>query len=476
MSADIAETVRNMREYFNTGETKTYAFRLRALKELRKAIKAHEGEIYDALIKDLNKYEYETFFTELTVVYGSIDYSIDHLRLWMTPKPVWPGFANQPGYGKIMPEPFGVSLIMAPWNFPFHLTIVPLVGAIAAGCCAVLKPSNYSAATSAVIDKICKEAFFDRYVTVVLGGHEQNAELLDQHFDFIFFTGGTKVGKIVLEKAAKFATPVELELGGKSPVIITKDCNMQQTCDRLCWGKYTNAGQICVCPDYVLVDESIHDEFVETFKKSIRKYWYLNGELNPNFCHIISPRHFDRVIEVLDQDKVVFGGHYDRDTLTIEPTIMDNVEITDKVMSREIFGPIMPVLTYKFMEDAYDMIYKIGQNYNDCDSAKPLAMYIFTGSLAMANQALTRISSGGAAVNDTVLHVATLRLPFGGVGYSGLGNGYHGKESFNAFSHNKSVLVKLPGTLPIRKYYPQLDKVIRNGGKTGIDRLIKYFL
>lgn len=443
---NIPEIVQNMRDYFNTGKTKDVDFRIEHLKKFLAGLKAHEEDFYKAMKDDFNKPKFESYATEISLVYGEIEDKIKHLKKWTKPCAKGLGLSSWPSYGKEIPEPYGVTLVMAPWNYPYMLTLVPVVGALSAGNCVLIKPSNRSPHTTDVIKLVCDEVFEPGYVSVVLGGHEENTALLEQKFDFIFFTGGVSVGTIVLEKAAAHLTPCILELGGKSPVFVDKNCDLKTTVRRLVWGKYTNCGQTCVAPDYVLVDEAIHDEFIELCKAQIKEFYYDGDKVTDDFPHLINDSHFKKVTGLIDTEKVVFGGKSDPATRMLEPTIEDNVVLTDKIMSEEIFGPVMPVLKMKNFEDGLSIAKQVN------GGAKPLACYIFTNDKKHAKFILDNLSFGGGCVNDTLMHVATEHLPFGGVGNSGMGC-YHGKRTFDAFTHYKGIVFKQKMDIPLR--YPR---------------------
>lgn len=450
----IQETVERCRAYFSTGATIPVEARIEALRALERSIVAHEDDINAALYKDLGKSATESYMCEVGLTLAELRYQLRHVRRWARRHRKPTGLANFHATSFTVAEPYGVALIMSPWNYPFMLTLEPLAGAIAAGNTCVLKPSAYSPATSAVIRQVVAEALPAEYVAVVEGGRAENAELLDQTFDYIFFTGGVTVGKLVMSKASEHLTPVTLELGGKSPCIIAADANLRVAAARVVFGKYLNCGQTCVAPDYVLVDERVHDAFLA---EVIRQIGQMLGERpleNPAWGKIINKKHFDRLSGLIDPAKVVRGGGSDAQTLQIEPTVMDGVTAEDAVMGEEIFGPIMPLITYKTIEEAEAFIKA---------RPKPLALYLFTLSKALEDRFLRHVPFGGGCVNDTVLHLATSAMGFGGVGASGMGS-YHGIYSFRTFSHEKSVLKKYNWIdMPLRyqPYAAWKDKVIR---------------
>ena len=450
----IQETVERCRAYFSTGATIPVEARIVALRALERSIVAHEDDINAALYKDLGKSATESYMCEVGLTLAELRYQLRHVRRWARRHRKPTGLANFHATSFTVAEPYGVALIMSPWNYPFMLTMEPLAGAIAAGNTCVLKPSAYSPATSAVIRQVVAEALPAEYVAVVEGGRAENAELLDQTFDYIFFTGGVTVGKLVMSKASEHLTPVTLELGGKSPCIIAADANLRVAAARVVFGKYLNCGQTCVAPDYVLVDERVHDAFLAEVIRQIEQMLGERPLENPVWGKIINKKHFDRLSGLIDPAKVVWGGGSDAQTLQIEPTVMDGVTAEDAVMGEEIFGPIMPLITYKTIEEAEAFIKA---------RPKPLALYLFTQSKALEDRFLRHVSFGGGCVNDTVLHLATSAMGFGGVGASGMGS-YHGIYSFRTFSHEKSVLKKYNWIdMPLRyqPYAAWKDKVIR---------------
>lgn len=447
---DVKKLVIMQRQYYNTGKTRDISFRLEKLKRLKSVVLENEEKILLALKKDLNKSNFEGFMTEVGMFYSELDFAIKHIRKWSKTKRVNSSMVNFPSISKIIPQPYGVTLIMSPWNYPFQLALIPLVWSVAAGNCVILKTSEYSLSTSSIVKEIIENTFSREYVAVVQGNQEESEKLLLERFDYIFFTGSTNVGKIVMKSASEYLTPTTLELGGKSPCIILKDADIDLTAKRLTWGKLINAGQTCVAPDYVLVHEDRKDELIEKIKYYIIKYFGDNPCNNEQFPKIINERHFNRIVSLIDTDKVVYGGACNNKTLKIEPTIVDNVNWDDNIMKEEIFGPIFPILTYK---DLNEVIQEIIQRPN------PLALYIFTKNKKLENKILEIIPAGGCCINDTITHIATNYLPFGGVGESGMGS-YHGKAGFDTFTHYKSVLKKLNLDIPIR-YAPYNDKLIK---------------
>ncbi len=450
----IEEIVKKEREYFKTGATLSYKFRLNALKKLKEAIIRNEKEIMNALFLDLGKSATESYMCEIGMVLSELKYAIRHLKKWIKRDRVTTPLAQFPSKSFIVKEPLGVVLVMSPWNYPFMLAIDPLIGAIGAGNCVVVKPASYAKNTSLVIKKLLGECFDERYVSVVLGGREENSALLEQRFDYIFFTGSVSVGKFVAEKASKNLTPVTLELGGKSPCVIDKTANLKISARRLAFGKFLNVGQTCVAPDYLLIEKSVKEEFLKYFKAEIVKMFGEEPLKNESYGKIINEKHFNRICRLIDKDKVIFGGESDEKSQKIAPTILDNVTLDDACMKEEIFAPILPVITYEKVEEAINIISKF---------EKPLALYLFSTDKVTINKFLNTVPYGGGCVNDTIIHLATTKMGFGGVGYSGYGS-YHGKRSFLLFSHEKSIVKKSPSIdLPIRyqPYSKLKDKLIR---------------
>ncbi|MDZ8104493.1 MAG: aldehyde dehydrogenase [Nostoc sp. DedQUE12a] len=427
--SNIGEIIQHQREFFQTGKTKDINFRIEQLQKLKQAIIEHEQEIIEALQADLYKPVVETYLTEIAVI-KEIDYAIKHIKTWTKPKkaPVSLDFFSYSA--RIYPEPVGVVLIISPWNYPFQLAISPLVGAIAAGNCAIIKPSEIASHTSGIVTKIITKYFQQAYIAVVEGGVEASQKLLAEKFDHIFFTGGTAIGKIVMEAAAKNLTPVTLELGGKSPCIVDTDINVEHTARRITWGKFINAGQTCIAPDYLLVNKNIKKDLIDGLQKNLKEFYGENPANSPDYARIISQKHFDRLVKFFEDSKVIVGGETKSSERYIAPTIIDNVSLEDSVMQEEIFGPILPIIEYSDIAEAIALINS---------RPKPLALYLFSQNKNLQKRVLQETSSGGVCINDTIMHVGVPSLPFGGVGDSGIGN-YHGKASFDTFSHHKSVL------------------------------------
>ncbi|MEH1903834.1 MAG: aldehyde dehydrogenase [Nostoc sp.] len=427
--SNIGLIIQNQREFFQTGKTKDVNFRIEQLKTLKQAIIEHEQSIVEALQGDLHKPELETYLTEIGVI-KDIDYAIKHLKIWSKPKKAAVSFDFFSYSARIYPEPLGVVLIIGPWNYPFQLIISPLIGAIAAGNCAIIKPSEIASHTSGIIAKIVAKHFDPAYIAVVEGGVEASEKLLAEKFDHIFFTGGTAVGKIIMAAAAKYLTPVTLELGGKSPCIVDNDINLEHTVRRITWGKFINAGQTCIAPDYLLVDKKIKKDLIDGLEKCLKEFYGDNPANSPDYARIISQKHFDRLVNFLKDSKVIIGGKTQPSERYIAPTVIDNVSLEDSVMQEEIFGPILPIIEYTDIAEAIALINS---------KPKPLALYLFSQNKNLQKRVLQETSSGGVCINDTVMQVGVSSLPFGGVGDSGIGN-YHGKASFDTFSHDKSVL------------------------------------
>ena len=454
---EISEILKSSKDYFNSKHTLPYSFRLSALKKLKSEILLKQVEIADAIKLDLGKSFEESYMSEIGMVISEINFAIKHLKKWIKPKKLKTPLAHSFSKSFIMAEPLGVVLIMSPWNYPFMLCLDPLVGAIASGNCAVLKPSNYSFNTSKIIREIISKIFPPSYITVVEGGREQNKELLDQKFDYIFFTGGIAVGTEVAKRASNNLIPYTLELGGKSPCIVEKSANLKIAATRIAFGKFLNCGQTCVAPDYILIDEKVKDKFLEYFKEAIIKMYTSSPLDNQNYGKIINQKHFNRISGLIDKNKVYYGGKTNEELLKIEPTILDNVTLNDAVMKEEIFGPIMPIISYKNFDEAEKIIRSF---------SSPLAFYVFSNNKKFIKYSLNSFHFGGGCINDTIIHLANPRLSFGGVGGSGMGK-YHGYKSFEIFSNFKSIVKK----------YNFLDLPIRYAPYTKTKRkLIKFFM
>lgn len=426
----IEKIVLAQRQFFKSGATRDVSFRIEQLNKLRSALIAKEAEVIDALRKDLNKSEQEAFTTEIGIVYKELSYVIKKIRKWAKPRRVKTALTHFGSRGRIHPEPYGTVLIIAPWNYPWQLAIAPLIGALAAGNTAIIKPSELTPAVSGVISSLIKETFPEQYVAVVEGGPDTSTRLLEQQMDYIFFTGSIPVGKIVMQAAAKKLIPVTLELGGKSPCIVHKDTPLELTAKRIIFGKFTNAGQTCIAPDYLLVHQSVKEQLVHHLKEAITEFHGDSPLHNLDYGQIVSEKHFRRLSDFLSNGSIRHGGNSDADKLLIEPTLLDDITWDMPVMQEEIFGPILPILTYEHLDEVITTVN---------DRPKPLALYLFTKDSGVQDKILSSISFGGGCVNDTLMHLATPHLPFGGVGESGMG-AYHGEHSFETFSHMKSVL------------------------------------
>ncbi len=446
------EVLNRQREFFRSGATRDVEFRKEQLIKLKDLIVKNEARFLAALRNDLKKSDMEGYLTEVGFVLNELDYMIKKLNKFAHPRAVKTPIAYFGSKSYIMAEPYGVILILSPWNYPFQLTMAPLIGAIAAGNCAIIKPSEHSPHTSDLIEELISEYFDGQYIKVIQGEIPETQALLEEKFDYIFFTGSTFVGKIVMEAASKHLTPVTLELGGKSPCIVDKDIDIELTARRIAWGKFLNAGQTCVAPDYVLVQRAIKEELLDSLKKAVHDFYGENPKDSEYYVRIINERHFDRLTNLLDGGHIVLGGDTDRKDLYISPTILQDVVLDHELMEEEIFGPLLPVLEYDRIEEAVEFV---------VDRPKPLALYLFTEDMDKKKYVLRNTSSGGVCINDTITHMTTKWLPFGGVGDSGMGR-YHGKASFDTFSHEKSVL-ESGFTFDTKQKYPPyntpLDKM-----------------
>ena len=450
----IQEIIRKQRNYFYTGATLNIDFRSTALKKLQTSIQSHQEQINAALKSDLGKSSFESYMCESGLVLSEITYMLKHIRSLSREKTVHTPLAQFHSRSYRKPSPYGVTLIMSPWNYPFLLTFDPLVDAIAAGNTAVLKPSAYSPATSNIICEIVRECFPEEYVAVVMGGRQENSCLLQEHFDYIFFTGSQAVGKEVMHHASEHLTPVTLELGGKSPCIVDKTANLRLAAKRIVFGKFLNCGQTCVAPDYIYCDPEIKDALVAELRRQISRQYGKEPLKNRDYGKIINEKHFDRINSLIDPAKTVCGGGSNRETLQIEPTVLDNVTFEDPVMQQEIFGPVLPVLTYDSLGGAVTKINSM---------AHPLALYIFTEDEKNAREVTSRCGFGGGCINDVLIHLATSNMGFGGFGESGMGS-YHGIDGFRTFSHYKSIVDKKTWIdLPMRyqKYRKIYEKMVR---------------
>ncbi len=443
---EIKQTLLRQREFFKAGKTKDIAFRIEQLKKLKAEIERREGDIEKALYDDFGKCAFETYATEIGLILSGITEFERHLKAWSRPRTVRKSMATLHAKSTIAYEPFGVSLIMSPWNYPVQLTLAPLIGALAAGNTAVVKPSRYTPHTAALLKRIVENCFSDEYVALFEGDRDVNEALLAERFDFIFFTGGPKVGKVVMSAAAQNLTPVVLELGGKSPVIVDETADILKTAKSLCWGKFLNAGQTCIAPDFVMAKRAVMPRLLNALKDTIARMYGEEPQKSPDFPRIITPAHFERVSGLIDSKKVFCGGQTDASSRYIAPTVMQDVTFDDAVMQEEIFGPVLPVIAY----DGEDEMLSTLQGMET-----PLAFYIFSTDKKRVQKYLTMRSSGDAVVNDTIIHSANPHLPFGGKGHSGMG-AYHGRHSFETFSHKRSVVYRhLAFDLPRYAPYPE---------------------
>lgn len=429
---ELERNLEKKNRFFDTDATKSYMFRLWALGKLEKAIKDNQKIIVEALKRDLNKSKSESYMTEIGMALSEISYIKKHLKKWMVKEKVSTPIMHAVSKSYIMREPFGTVLVIAPWNYPFLLAIQPLAGAISAGNCVTVKPSELAPNTSAVLKKIINSIFPIKYISVEEGGKETSQELLKMNYDYIFYTGGIAVGKIVMEQAAQHLTPVTLELGGKSPCIVDETADIKLAAKRIAFGKCLNAGQTCVAPDYVLVQKKVKKEFIENYKKAVCEMLGEKPTQNADYVKIINKRHFERLKNLMLGQNIVYGGEADELTNKIAPSIVEEPDIKSAVMQEEIFGPILPVLSYTRMSSVIKLL-KNGE--------KPLALYLFTNSKDAEKNVLGKLSFGGGCINDTIMHIGNASLPFGGVGNSGMGF-YHGRYSFDTFSHKKSILNK----------------------------------
>jgi aldehyde dehydrogenase (NAD+) len=443
---DFNSIFQSQKVFFNTHKTKGIAFRKETLIKLKSILKNNEQELFDAIYKDFRKSKFDTFLTELNLIYNEIDFFLKNLNTISKPKKVKTAISLQPGKSFIYSEPLGVTMVIGAWNYPYQLTLLPLVTAIAAGNTCIVKPSELPVNTMHLIAKLINTNFSSNYLFVVEGGVPETTELLKLKFDKIFFTGSPMVGKIVYEAAAKNLVPVTLELGGKSPAIVTKTADLEVAAKRLIWGKFLNGGQTCIAPDYLLVEASVKPKLIEIIKSKLDKIQYTDGA--EHYVSIINKRNYDRILRLIDNDKIVYGGKHNDETLYIEPTILDNVSWEDAVMQEEIFGPVLPIISYNNYDEILQKI---------IDGEKPLAAYLFTKNQEEKDKFLNLVSFGGGCINDTLMQITNDYLPFGGIGNSGIGN-YHGEFGFNTFSHQKSIIEKVNWGEPDWKYPPYSDK------------------
>ncbi|MGV3587929.1 MAG: aldehyde dehydrogenase [Adhaeribacter sp.] len=437
------------RQFFESGQTRSYAFRKQQLLRLKKAVRTHEALMTEALYQDLRKSPTESYTTEIGFVYEEINYALKHLKDWMKPQRVSTPLIAQPALSKIYRDPLGLTFIIAPWNYPFQLLISPLVGAIAGGNCVILKPSEETTRTALVIEKIIQDAFPPEYIAVVQGvGSVVVPALMENYpFDHVFFTGSVPVGKIIMAAAAKHLTPVTLELGGKSPCVVDETANLNVAARRIAWGKFLNAGQTCVAPDYLIIHQAVKEKFVRLMAETLKEFYGEDPAQSPDYPRMLNQKRYEAVVKFLNNGRILLGGQTDEQDKYIAPTLLDNITPDDPAMQEEIFGPVLPILTYEHLEEVPQIIAR--QPY-------PLALYLFTSSKTNEKYIMQKVRFGGGCVNDTVLHLANPAIPFGGVGTSGLGS-YHGKYSFDTFTHSKGVL-KATTKLDIPLRYPPYQK------------------
>lgn len=430
----IEEKFYDSKAFFNTQQTKDISFRKEQLKKLSKAIKSYESDILEALYTDLGKNKVEAYATEIGITLKSIKNARKELKNWTKTKNVDTPLYLFPTKSYIKKEPYGTVLIIAPFNYPFQLVFEPLIGAIAAGNTAIIKPSELTPNVARVIKRLINETFDANYIEVIEGGIEETQTLIHLPFDYVFFTGSENVGKIVYQAASENLVPVTLEMGGKSPVIVDETANIKVASERICFGKFTNAGQTCVAPDYILVHESVKDDLITALSKTLREFYGQNIQQSPDYGRIVNLKHYHRLTSLLNsaQMNIVFGGHSDEDERYIEPTLLDHVTNDSAIMQEEIFGPILPILTYQSLDEAIAFIHQ---------RPKPLSLYLFSEDENATQRVINELSFGGGAINDTLMHLANPKLPFGGVGASGMGR-YHGKYSFDTFTHEKSYIFK----------------------------------
>lgn len=447
--SDPAKSVEQQHRYFRKGATKDLPFRLEQLKKLKKLLKKHEDDILDAINTDFKKPPFESYVSEVGMLYSEIDHIRKHLKNWAKPERVWGSLINFPSLNYIYSQPYGVSLVIGAWNYPILLSLSPVLGSMAAGNCTVIKPSEIARNSSHILAEIINPNFDEGYLKVVEGAADITQKLLDQPLGYIFFTGSARVGKIIMQAAAKQLTPVTLELGGKSPAIIDSTANLPVAARRIVWGKFLNAGQTCVAPDYVYVHQDVKENFLDQLTGEITNFFGSDPRKSTDFARIINQDHFNRLKQFLDNGSLVAGGRTDEHDLYIEPTVLQHISWDDEVMQEEIFGPILPILEFNNLETAINTIR---------NKPTPLALYLFSENSGVHRKVIEEIPFGGGCINDTVAHLGNLNLPFGGLGPSGMGS-YHGKASFDVFSHKKSIMKKSTWLdIPLR-YAPYTDNL-----------------
>ena len=447
---EIDEIFNKQKEYYSTQITKDVNFRINQLDKLKSAIQEYEDKITEAIKKDFDKCEFEVFETEVGITLSEIKHVRNKIKKWSEPQKVKTPLTNPGAKTYIYKQPYGVCLIMSPWNYPFYLCISPLIGAIIGGNCAVVKPSELSPNTSKIIKEMIEKYFNKEYIAVIEGEVEVNKYLLTKKFDYIFFTGSPAVGKVVMEAAAKELIPCTLELGGKSPCIVDESCDIDMSAKKIVWGKLLNGGQTCIAPDYVIAHHNIKEDLIEAMKKYIKLFYGEEPMKSKDYTSIINERHFNRITGLIDENKVVYGGKNNKESLKIEPTIIDKVTINDKVMNDEIFGPLIPILEFENIDEVVEIV-EVNKN--------PLALYVFTKNKNFEKAIICRISFGGGCVNDTIMHISNHNAPFGGIGNSGIGS-YHGRRSYDAFTHEKTILKSSSIDIPF-KYPPYSKKALQ---------------
>ena len=441
---DILKIVNQQNTFFNSNTTKEVNFRIETLKKLKHLLKENEDKLYTAIYSDFKKSEFETYLTEISLIYNEINDSINNLKKWSKRKRVRTNLANFPAKSYIIPEPLGTILVISAWNYPILIALTPVISAIAAGNTVVLKPSEISNNTSKILSQLINSNFDINHLTVIEGGVETTTELLKQKWDKIFFTGSTNVGKIIYKAAAENLTPVTLELGGKSPTFVLKDCDIKLTAKRIVWAKFLNAGQTCIAPDYLLVEKEIKEQLLAALKTEIELAYPLSNTINENYVQIINDAHFQRLTSLIPTDRIYLGGEYNIEERVIHPTILHNINFKDLIMKEEIFGPLLPIISFDNLDDVISKVKK---------KEKPLALYIYSKNKKIINKILKEISFGGGAINESLVHLSNPNLPFGGVGASGIGS-YHSKAGFDTFTHYKSILHKSFLFEPSIKYLP----------------------
>ena len=441
---DIFKIINQQKAFFNSNATKEVNFRIETLKKLKRILKENEDKLYAAIYSDFKKSEFETYLTELSLIYNELNDAIRNLKKWSKQKRVRTNLANFPAKSYIIPEPLGTVLVISAWNYPYQIALIPAISAIAAGNTVVLKPSEIPNNTSKILARLINSNFNENLLTVIEGGVETTSELLKQKWDKIFFTGSTNVGKIIYKAAAENLTPVTLELGGESPTFIFKDCDIKLTAKRIVWAKFLNAGQTCIAPDYLLVEKEIKEQLLAALKTEIELAYPLSDTINENYVQIINDVHFQRLTSLIPTDRIYSGGKYNIEERVIHPTILHNINFEDLIMKEEVFGPLLPVISFDNLDDVISKVK---------NKEKPLALYIYSKNKKIINKILNEISFGGGAINESLVHLSNPNLPFGGVGASGIGN-YHSKAGFDTFTHYKSILHKSFLFEPNIKYLP----------------------